>query len=824
MKEKYAMFKFIFASLACCLLAAAMITGCGGSNPSGPGSETAVDPAAPASESLVAKTYTMIGRVIVDENIAVGSITVKLLKQDYVSGLVSDTGKASITLSSGEFSFTNLSTGTYVLKVEDSADYLESSKLAIINTSNDSSLNTGNMQLYAKSSGASISGQYSLTGKIVNSDNAPVSGINVKLFMQDLTTNTVVDTGKTSISLTSGEFNFNSLAVGIYVLKTEVNAFYKESSKLAVVSASTQPIVNSGNLLLVSQVDNKPTTGQTALIGKVVAENSVPIGSVSVKLFIQDAATGNSIDTGRTSVTLTSGEFNFNSLSTGTYILKVAETTKYLESSKLAMIANSEQTIVDTGFLQLSTKAVLNPTIATLDLKGRIISSLSNTYVSAALVTLDSGQNTVTNGFGEFSLKNIEAGSRKITVEQPGLAPFTISFEVIGVTAPDAESIVINNVTYAVNEGPRTVNLITAGYDIQVNPQLHHSGTLMGTVKKYKVVNGAITPELEIYSGYEFALWQVFPDSTAKTFCSVMSKADGTWRVDQLPPEEDNGAKWFAVPKNTIISIKETANGNILSFESTDPVWVGRDAVLAYGYVVKAGETTIMDITVPTFVTAPTISTVTPISDAVFASAVGGPYSQDITVSLMDDLYARWTDTGTSTLATLYFRRAYLDATTPSISKNFTISNVAGTVENFKFKPVDLGLDYGRYTWKILSNDPAIPSKWIESDSSLITIRPSNVEVTPREGTTIKIQAAAYVYKFKAPVDPEATTYSFELFQGTVAGGGVLVANAIGTSPEFDVTFAAGILAVDDYYWQVTYSYTDGPPMRTQEAAINFVN
>jgi len=58
MKEKYSMFKFVFASLACCLMVVAIITGCGGgNNPAGPtGTEIAADiasgTATTATESL----------------------------------------------------------------------------------------------------------------------------------------------------------------------------------------------------------------------------------------------------------------------------------------------------------------------------------------------------------------------------------------------------------------------------------------------------------------------------------------------------------------------------------------------------------------------------------------------------------------------------------------------------------------------------------------------------------------------------------------------------------------------------------------------------
>jgi len=933
MKEKYSMFKFVFASLACCLMVVAIITGCGGgNNPAGPtGTEIAADiasgTATTATESLIATTYSMTGKVIVDENIAVGSITVKLLKQDYVSGVVSDTGKTSITLSSGEFSFTNLSTGTYVLKVEENNDYLESSKLAIVSPSNSSSVNTGNLQLFSKSAAANLPGLYTMTGKVINDSNAPVSGINVRLFMQDLTNNTITDTGKTNLSLTSGEFNFNSLAVGMYILKTTATDLYKESSKLVIISASTQPIVNSGNLSLVSQpttgqaaltgkivdannnplnnisvklflqdtatgnaidtgkvsvtltsgefnfsglttgtyilkveanatykessklaviaTDNqtvntgnmtlvplveKPVTGQTSLIGKVVAENNVAVGGVSVKLLIQDATTGNIIDTGRASVTLTSGEFNFNNLSTGTYILKIVESDKYLETSKLAFIEDINATKVDTGNLNLFVKTTINPTTPTLDIRAKLVSSLSLTGVSVAEIVLDSGQRTVCDGFGIFTLKYVERGTRTMTISQPGLSPSTLFFTVEGDTPPNAESIVLNSVSYNVNSGARTVDLVGI-YDIQANPNLHTSGALMGTVKKYETAADGSQTEVA-YPNYEFDLWQVFPDNSSRGSGNVRTDSNGTWRKDQLPPFEDTGAKWFAVPKGTGVVIETvTAEKVFVKFVNNDSAWIGREAVLAYGYKVQGGQTTVMNFVVPAFATNPTATTIAAITDAAFATNAGGPFTADIETSMVEDLYLKWTGPGTSTAVTVAFYKAYVGAPVAETTKTFTLTDTSATAVNlFSFKPFDIGLNYGRHTWKILAADTDVSKQPSESVAKLITIAPSNEDVTPREGTAIKKAIGVgedFTVTFSVPQDPEATNYTFELY--ALDGGKVRVSSSNVTGNSLTMTFTnaqltAGMLPAGNYSWQVTYGYKDGPPMRTEETNIRFID
>ena len=97
MKERYSMFKFVFASLACCLLAAAMITGCGGgNNPAGPESGAVVTD--PVTNSLAPGQFNILGKVVSDGTSPVGSVTVKLFVQDSTTGAVVDSGRTSLSL------------------------------------------------------------------------------------------------------------------------------------------------------------------------------------------------------------------------------------------------------------------------------------------------------------------------------------------------------------------------------------------------------------------------------------------------------------------------------------------------------------------------------------------------------------------------------------------------------------------------------------------------------------------------------------------------------------------------------------------------------
>ncbi|HAE37155.1 MAG TPA: hypothetical protein DCG57_00775 [Candidatus Riflebacteria bacterium] len=124
MKEKYAMFKFIFASLACCLLAAAMITGCGGSNnPAGTGLTSATTSTTTDTPLIGAITGSITGRIVsLGGGGTVDSIPV-VLEQN--SAVIATTQ----TITSGAYYFANVPQGIYVVRIPASTSYSSSAVL-----------------------------------------------------------------------------------------------------------------------------------------------------------------------------------------------------------------------------------------------------------------------------------------------------------------------------------------------------------------------------------------------------------------------------------------------------------------------------------------------------------------------------------------------------------------------------------------------------------------------------------------------------------------------------------------------------------------------
>jgi hypothetical protein len=115
MHKKYGFFGFILASLACCMLIAAFITGCGGSNnPSGPSNGTAISNSATTASGTVKLNGLLIDSStnnLVDDNLALLRVTIILVGTNatYVQN----------ALNNSAFTFNDLQAGNYLIRIED---------------------------------------------------------------------------------------------------------------------------------------------------------------------------------------------------------------------------------------------------------------------------------------------------------------------------------------------------------------------------------------------------------------------------------------------------------------------------------------------------------------------------------------------------------------------------------------------------------------------------------------------------------------------------------------------------------------------------------
>jgi len=944
MNSKNSLLKLGMASLAFCLLLTAFLTGCGGSNSSGSATNAA---AVNADGQTLPTTYSIRGKLVSDQTTQApaAGVNIKLLAQDVVTSKFVDTGKSVVTLTSGEYSFTNLVRGIYVLSAQANASFQESqmlviidasnaeanvvtdnmitvpvgtptsgevtlkgktvsdatganpiggltitvskmdsagswqlvtdkvaqtltsgefifqgmkagtykldisgvvggvnkynatSKLAIISTSNSlTELDLGNVVILPF--GNTLTGEITLKGKIVTDSTGltSISGLIVKLSVLEATGNWKLIADKVAMSLSNGEFAFTSLKAGTYKLDIDgvvdgINK-YTATSKLAIISTTVTTEFDAGNIIVLPF--GSIPTGDMTVKGKMVADSTgeTPVGDLIVKLSIMDLD-GTWKSTGKSAVTLSSGEFVFSQLETGNYKLDtdgiIGANHKYSALSKLVIVSSiNNQTEIDAGNIVLT--PVPNPitTIPTINLKGRVIDILASSPLSVALVSVDTGQSTVTDGFGMFELRNIEVGTRRLIITKQSMSSYTVSFE--GKDTPTFTGIVLNNTQYPIiSEADHTVDLFAQGLDFKITLLQHMSGSLMGTVKKFKIEDGVVSYKTEAKSKYEFELWQVFPDKSTARHSSVQSDEDGEWKMDNLPPYEDNSALWYAVAPGSLATVQQGQTGNVVAFTNTASEWAGRSPILANGYKIQAGQTTVMDFILPSFLYYTYATNVKPVEDAAFAAISTAifpdDYASDHLTTPLKKVYFSWTPTAASQTLTLEFSRAYKTTDTSVIQQMFP--SEFGKTNTKSFLSSSIGLDFGRFAWRTVVYDSKAPAVPIPSMSHLYTVIPSSEDLTPSSGTVIiQSTVASYTVTFMAPNDEDATGITMELYHVPTPNTYHLIANPaakdISKSAVWSIEFPNGKPGAGDYQWRAIYYYSDGPRMTSEFAPIKF--
>ncbi|GAB4272346.1 MAG: hypothetical protein Kow0029_10920 [Candidatus Rifleibacteriota bacterium] len=586
---------------------------------------------------------------------------------------------------------------------------------------------------------------------------------------------------------------------------------------------------NPGGPIVVATNDTAAQiAGSFNILGQVVTENQKPVAGLNVSLYITDSQTGAKIATPvKTMTSLSTGEFTFRNIATGTYIVEVSGSLDYYDSSKLAIVEN--ETNVNIGALVVTAKPV-DPTIPTLNLTARVVDPLSGNPFSVADISVDTGQATVSDYNGVFTLPSLASGVRTLKVSQPGLASYSLVFEVLGNTGSNlATAIKFNNVTYAVNSGANTVNMLIYGKNLEVNPNLHASAVLMGTVKKF-VLNefGDPTNLLEPYPYFEFELWQIdLGKGLTRKFDSIISGPDGTWRRDQLPPYEDNSFHWFATPPGTSVTVT-TDGGGGTTVVFNNPNWPASagEAVLTFGYIVSGGQTTVMDFTVPSVIyRRPAGSTITPITDARLSVDGGVTYATNADALSNGNLDIQWTQPDTATKVAFEVYKLNSSSLVPDYSKAFNINGIINTVNNQTLSITSTNLGIGRYQYAMRTYDPATPTYSLVSTKATLNIMPANTTFIPANGTNITVQtAASYTVDFTVPYDSSAKSAVLEIY--TPAN------TLIGTSQNFTVSdnkatfnyeFPANTpAAANGYTWKVKFIYHDGVTIYTDTGTINF--
>lgn len=119
-------------------------------------------------------------------------------------------------------------------------------------------------------------------------------------------------------------------------------------------------------------------------------------------------------------------------------------------------------------------------------------------------------------------------------------------------------------------------------------------------------------------------------------------------------------------------------------------------------------------------------------------------------------------------------------------------------------------------------SDPSTNSIQTVSDTKLLTIKPSNTDVTPQHGTRVLISPATYNVTLAAPYDSEATSAVLELYSPS----GALIPHSsvqnTSNSASYQLTWRPNTPTAGTYSWRVVYLYPDGKTMTSEPATLIF--
>ncbi|MBX0356899.1 carboxypeptidase regulatory-like domain-containing protein [Halobacillus sp. Nhm2S1] len=238
-----------------------------------------------------------------------------------------------------------------------------------------------------------------VTGQVISGQNGlPLTGVTVEL--RD-SMNVLVDTVMTN---GNGEYSLNGVAPGNYTVTFSYPDF------MTVVEPVT---LTSGEIEVVDVLLN-PDPG--SLSGTVTSAGSVPISGAEVRLIDSFNAV---IDT---SVTNAQGDYVFNTVSPGTYVLTVSAPTFQAETRGTTVEAN------------LTTVEDFELAGSPATITGTVQSEASVPIPNATVEVLDRANNvittTMTDGSGSYTIDELAAGTYTLRTSAPGYQTSFLGFTV----------------------------------------------------------------------------------------------------------------------------------------------------------------------------------------------------------------------------------------------------------------------------------------------------------------------------------------------------------------------------------------------------------
>lgn len=342
--------------------------------------------------------YNLIGNIKDEQNLPVADAVINL------SGASATTTNS---ISSGNYTFSNLKNGFYVITPQATSSYTFSpaSKTVTIIGGN---ITTG-LDFVTIST---IIPTYSISGIIKDESNKVISNITLNLTGK---VNTITN------STISGTYQIANLTNGDYLITPQANALYSFNPTSRTFSIKDANITSGLDFTAVPNIETKHT-----LVGQITNEANNPVAGVQLTL------TGNA---STFTISQIDGIFKFSNLTNGTYVITPQENASYTFSpiSKTVTI-NGIDISTNLDFIAIARK------LPGYTISGNIRDAqnlpIPNINVS---ITGNLNLNTTTTINGKYTLNNLTSGTYTITPQANNSYTFT----------PESRTITINNTNIA---------------------------------------------------------------------------------------------------------------------------------------------------------------------------------------------------------------------------------------------------------------------------------------------------------------------------------------------------------------------------------------
>lgn len=333
-------------------------------------------PVTAANDLTVAAAAAITGKVTSGQTgLPLSGVTVELRNQSNV--LISTTN------AEGNYSFTQLSAGTYNL------NFVASSFITATRTTTITAGQTQVLNVTLQPQPGSV------TGTVLSQDGTPLNGATIKLIDQF---NTVITTVTTNAQ---GQYTISSVTPGQYSITVSASNFQSQSRGVTINSGQT----TVSNFTLI------PSPG--TVTGTITGSAGTPIEVAVIEV----------LDSGSNVIASTTsnaqGQYTINQLAPGTFRLRA--TAQNFQTSLLGFTIQAGQTTNQNIVLQPS-PGTLTGTLTDAQTGNPLIGASVN-VVNQANVTIATA---ITNAQGQYTIANLAPGTYTVTFGQQGYASQTV--------------------------------------------------------------------------------------------------------------------------------------------------------------------------------------------------------------------------------------------------------------------------------------------------------------------------------------------------------------------------------------------------------------